>query len=80
MIKYSKIKEVEQDADKGKTREHLINEQAELRQRIAELEKSEKGRRQAEEALQFSETRYRGPLYAADCGREGRNENRKISM
>lgn len=73
MFKHSKMKEEEQNADNGKTRENLINEQAELRQRIAELEKSEKGRRQAEEALQFSETRYRGPLYAADCGREGMN-------
>jgi len=41
--------------DKDKTKEQLINELAELRQRIAELEASETERKRAEEALQESE-------------------------
>ncbi len=45
--------------DKEKPKQQLINELAELRQRIAELEKSEKGRRRADEILQVSEIRYR---------------------
>ncbi len=44
--------------DKEKTKQQLINELAELRRRIAELEKSEKGRRRADEALRESETKF----------------------
>ncbi len=45
--------------DTEKPKQQLINELAELRQRITELEKPEKGRKLADEALQDSETRYR---------------------
>ncbi len=45
--------------DADKTREHLKNELAELRRRIADLEASETERKQAEEALQESERKYR---------------------
>jgi len=43
----------------GKTKEQLLNELAELRQRVAELEASEAERRRVEEALRESEERYR---------------------
>jgi PAS domain-containing protein len=46
--------------DKGKTREQPTNELEELRRRIAELEKTEAGLRQPQEAeLRKSEERYR---------------------
>ena len=45
--------------DERKTKEQLINELAELRQRIAELEALETERRRAEEALRESEERHR---------------------
>jgi len=45
--------------DTYKTREQLIDELAGLRQRIAELEAPETGRKQAEEALRESEEKYR---------------------
>ena len=41
--------------DEGATKEQLISESVELRQRIAELEASEADRKRAEEALQESE-------------------------
>jgi hypothetical protein len=44
---------------KNKTKEQRINESAEPHQRIKELQARETGRRQAEEALKVSETRYR---------------------
>jgi PAS domain S-box-containing protein len=44
--------------DEDKTKEQLINELVELRQRVAELEKLESKCRQAEEALRGTETRY----------------------
>ncbi len=43
-----------------KTKEQLITELAELRKRIAELEKSEIRRNQTEDALREAEARYRG--------------------
>ncbi|MFZ2411193.1 MAG: PAS domain S-box protein, partial [Candidatus Methanoperedens sp.] len=54
--------------DEEKSKRVLINELAELRRRIDELEKSEKGRKLAEEALQVSETRYRGLFETAQDG------------
>jgi len=45
--------------DGKKTKEHLLNELVELRQRIAELEKSEKQRNQAEEVLRENKERYK---------------------
>jgi PAS domain S-box-containing protein len=45
--------------DERKTKEQLINESVELRQRVAELEASEAERVQAEEELQESEEKYR---------------------
>jgi len=45
--------------DKDKTKEELINELVKLRQRIAEPEKSEIQRKQAEKELQASEEKYR---------------------
>ena len=45
--------------DADKTKEQLISELAELRQRIAELEKVETEHERAEEALQKSEHSYR---------------------
>jgi len=55
-------------SDEEKSKRVLINELAELRQRITELEKSEKERRQADEALQVSETRYRWLFETAQDG------------
>jgi diguanylate cyclase (GGDEF)-like protein/PAS domain S-box-containing protein len=45
--------------DQHKTKELLINELAEMRQRIAELEASEAERKRAEEALRESEEKFR---------------------
>jgi len=45
--------------DQDKTKEQLINELVEMRQRVAELEASETERKRAEKALQESEARYR---------------------
>jgi len=45
--------------DLGKRKEQLLEELRELRQRVAELEATETGRRQTEEALRESEARYR---------------------
>ena len=45
--------------EKYKTKEQLINELAEMRRRIAELEKSETEHKQAEEALRQSENKFR---------------------
>src|SRR4030042_4943989 len=45
--------------DEKKTKEQLLNESVELRQRIAELEKSEKQRNQAEEVLRENKERYK---------------------
>jgi two-component system cell cycle sensor histidine kinase/response regulator CckA len=45
--------------DKYKTKKQLINELLEMRQRIAELEKSENQRKQLEEALKDSEAQYK---------------------
>lgn len=53
---------------KDKTKEQLINESAELRQRIEDLEAEEIKHKQAEEALQVSETRYRRLFEAAQDG------------
>jgi len=44
---------------KDKTKEQLINELVEMRQRITELEKSEADRKRAEEALRESDEKYR---------------------
>ena len=54
--------------DKEKSKQQLINELAELRRRIAELEKPEKGRKREDEALQVSETRYRRLFETAQDG------------
>jgi PAS domain S-box-containing protein len=48
--------------DERKAREQLINELAEMRQRMAEVELSEAKRERAEEALRESELRYRTTL------------------
>jgi hypothetical protein len=45
--------------DQDKTREQLINELIELRQRVAELEAADTERRRAEEALREREELYR---------------------
>jgi len=45
--------------DQDKTKEQLVNELVELRQRIADLEKLEVKRKRTEEALRKSEERYR---------------------
>ena len=45
--------------DKDKTKEQLVSELALLRQRVAELEKEEAKRKQAEQALRESEENYR---------------------
>lgn len=45
--------------DEGKTKEQLVNELVELRQRITDLEASETERKQAEEELRESEEKYR---------------------
>ena len=45
--------------DKDKTKEQLLDELIQMRRRIAELEKAESERKQAEEALQQSESKYR---------------------
>jgi two-component system phosphate regulon sensor histidine kinase PhoR len=45
--------------DRDKSKEHLIDELAELRQRVAELEAAEAERERAEEALRESERRFR---------------------
>ena len=45
--------------DENKTKEQLISDLAQMRQRVAELEAVETERRQAEEALRESEERYR---------------------
>lgn len=46
--------------DENKTKEQLINELAEMRQRIAELETSETKRKHMEQALRESEEKFRG--------------------
>ena len=46
-------------SDADKTREQVMNELAELRQRIAELEASESERKRAEGELRRSEEKYR---------------------
>ena len=53
---------------KVKTREQLINESAKLHQRIEDLAARETGRRQADEALKVSETRYRRLFETAQDG------------
>jgi two-component system cell cycle sensor histidine kinase/response regulator CckA len=55
----STILEINQIKDEIKTKEQLIDELMELRQSVAELEKSEIQRKQAETALQQSEEKYR---------------------
>ncbi len=45
--------------DKDKTKEQLVNELEDMRQRVAELEASEIQRKRAQEALRQSEEKYR---------------------
>ncbi|MCE8423498.1 MAG: PAS domain S-box protein, partial [Candidatus Methanoperedens sp.] len=54
--------------DKEKPKQQLINELAELSQRIIDLEKPRKGNKCANEALQVSETRYRRLFETAQDG------------
>ncbi len=54
--------------DEHQTKEQLIDELAELRQRIAALEASEAERKRAEEALQESEEKYRTILESIEEG------------
>ena len=53
---------------KDKTKEQLINESAELHQRIEDLEAEATKRKKAEEALKVSETRYRRLFETAQDG------------
>src|SRR4030066_2160342 len=53
---------------KYKTKEQLLNESAEPHQPIEDLAASETGRRQADEALKVSETRYRRLFETAQDG------------
>jgi PAS domain-containing protein len=50
--------------DQTKTKEHLVKELADCRQRVTELEVSEAEHKRAEEALRKSEERYRAFLAA----------------
>jgi diguanylate cyclase (GGDEF)-like protein/PAS domain S-box-containing protein len=52
--------------DQEKTKEQLIGEVVELRQRISELETLEAGRRKAEESLQKSEEKFRSLVDSTD--------------
>jgi len=54
--------------DEGKTKEQLVNELVELRQRVAELEASETTRKRAEEALRESEENFRTLAEGANDG------------
>ena len=54
--------------DQNKTKAQLLNELAELRQRVTELETAEAERKRAEEAVQASETRYRRLFETAQDG------------
>lgn len=54
--------------DEGKTKEQLIEELSELRQRIADLEASETERKRAEEVLRESEQKYRNLVERANDG------------
>jgi len=54
--------------DKEKPKQQLITELAELRRRITDLEKPEKGRKRVDEVLHSSETRYRRLFEAAQDG------------
>jgi PAS domain-containing protein len=63
--------------NENKTKEQLMNELQELRQRIAELEASEAERRKAQEKLKESEEKHRvlfetSPDAIAQMDREGR--------
>ncbi|MCZ7399549.1 MAG: PAS domain-containing sensor histidine kinase [Candidatus Methanoperedens sp.] len=66
--------------DKEKTKQQLINELAELRRRIAELEKSEKGRKRAENALKESEERYRSLVEFSPYGIAIHSEGKLVYM
>ena len=52
--------------DNQKTKEQLIQELEDLRRRIAELEKTETGRKRAEEELRESEEKYRSLAFTED--------------
>ena len=52
--------------DDKKTKEQLIQELKDLRRKIAELEKTETGRKRAEEELRESEEKYRSLAFAED--------------
>jgi len=54
--------------DESKTKEQLLSELAELRQRIAELEKAETERKGTEEALRESEERFRNIIQSLPMG------------
>src|SRR5512136_2822954 len=54
--------------DTDKTRDQLINELVKFRQRVEDLETSEKERRRAEEALRESEERFRQMYDEAPVG------------
>src|SRR4030042_1962822 len=53
---------------KDKTKEQLINELAELHQRVEDLDAEATKRKKAEEALKVSETRYRRLFESAQDG------------
>jgi len=67
-VRLMAILETHRMRDEDKTREQLINELVELRRRITELEKLETKRKQAEEALQESEEKFRSISASAQDG------------
>jgi len=60
------------------TKEHLINELAEMRRRIAELEKADTERKRAEEALRESESKFQEIYHTANALIMAHDRNWKV--